>query len=86
MGLLREIVWFKEGELGSIGRKLKSPKPRYQTNREAAVLFALAAGTLFAFHYSLWGGVLYLYVVKLAVQALNAEGFFDSEGAPPPHL
>ena len=83
MGFLREIIWFKEGELGSIGRKLKSPKPRYQTNREAAVLFALAAGTAFAFLYSLWGGVLYLYVAKLAVQALNAQGFFDREGGPP---
>jgi hypothetical protein len=85
VGLLREIIWFKEGELGSVGRKLKSPKPRYETHREAAVLFALAAGTAFAFHYSLLGDVLYLYVVKLAVQALNAEGFFDSEGGPPPH-
>ena len=84
MSLLREIIWFKEGELGAIGRKLKWPKPRYQIHREAAVLFALAAGTLFAFHYSLWGGVLYLYVVKLAVQALDAQGFFDREDGPHP--
>ena len=67
-----------------IGRKLKWPKPRYQIHREAAVLFALAAGTLFAFHYSPWGGVLYLYVVKLAMQALNAQGFFDREDGSHP--
>ena len=82
MALVREIIWFKEGELGSIGRKLKSPQPRYQTNREAAVLFALAAGTAFAFLYSLWGGVLYLYVAKLAVQADNKITVVRTDTAP----
>ena len=88
MSLLQDIAWFKKGELSAIWHKLNTPKMRYETHREAEVLIVLAAGIGFTLHYTVWAGLLYLYFIKLAVQALNSKGFFDSENPsgtfPPP--
>jgi hypothetical protein len=76
MWTFRRIFWFEQGEAREIGAKLAALKWD-DTFCEANVLATLVLGLAFAFLASWWYGLLYLWGVKEAVQALNMKGFFD---------
>lgn len=81
---LRDILWFKPGELGEIIRKIRAPKYQYEANWESTVLMALTFGTVFAFVGNTWGGIVYLWWAKIALQALNQKRFFEPRDPPAP--
>jgi hypothetical protein len=76
---LRDALWFPPGEATKLGAKLLSRRPSGVLNWENMVMFALLMGTVFAFHYSAWGGWLYLVICKWAVQSLDRRGYFEGD-------
>ena len=76
MWTFRRIFWFEQGEAREIAAKLAALKWD-DTFCEANVMATLVLGLAFAFLASWWYGLLFLWGVKEAVQALNMKGFFD---------
>ena len=77
MSILRSIFWFEKGELREIGGKFTLRKWGYEARWEAEVLLALAILVGLGFGAGMWLGVLSIWIVKNAIQALNKKRFFD---------
>ena len=74
---MRGFLWFEQGELQEIVAKFRAKKWGYEARWEADVLWPLAFGAGLAFLASFWLGLIYLWLCKSAVQALNKKRFFD---------
>ena len=76
--LLRTLFWFEPGERSEIIEKLFRKKWEYDAQREPIVLLPLlAAGLGLALLSIIYCGLVYLWILKFAIQALNQKKFFD---------
>jgi hypothetical protein len=74
----RRIFWFEKGERREIAAKVAALKWNDSKGETiGTVLSALALGLPFAFFTSWVVGLVYLWGIKEAIQALNMRGFFD---------
>jgi hypothetical protein len=78
ISILRTLFWFEPGELSAIKVKLfRVGKPGYEAQWESNVLFALLVGLFISFVVSIYLGLVYLWIFKFSIQALNHKKFFD---------
>jgi hypothetical protein len=77
MGIIRNVFWFKRGELREIAGKLTTRKWGYETRWEVDVVLPLVLLIPLAFYANVWLGFLALWAVKEAFQSLNKKRFFD---------
>jgi hypothetical protein len=76
--LLRSLFWFEPGEISEIrGKIFRVRKPGYETQWESIVLFTLLVGLCVSFIANIYLGLVYLWVFKFTIQALNQKRFFD---------
>jgi hypothetical protein len=76
--LFRSIFWFEPGELSEIRDKIfRVGKPGYEAQRESIVLLTLLVGLCVSFVANVYLGLVYLWVFKFSIQALNQKKFFD---------
>ncbi len=55
--MMREFLWFGEGELGEIFAKLTALKFGYDATWEATALLPIGLGIALAFLFSVWVGL-----------------------------
>ena len=74
----RLLFWFEPGELSEIcGKIFRVGKPGYEAQWESIVLFTLLVGVCVSFITTVYLGLVYLWVFKFTIQALNQKRFFD---------